>query len=66
MDVALWALNHSVPASELARYLGITEEQALNVYKDIQSKRVATHYMHAKAYLIDDSPQIDLAKSLGI
>jgi NAD+ synthase len=65
MDIALWSLNHSVPAAELARHLEITEEQAANVYKDIQSKRIATHYMHAKAYLIDESPQTDLARSLG-
>lgn len=65
MDMALWALNHNVPAAELAKYLGITEEQSLFVYKDIQSKRVATHYMHAKAYLVNKSPEDDLRTALG-
>jgi NAD+ synthase len=66
MDVALWALNHGVPAAELAKHLGITEDQASFVYKDIHSKRIATHYMHAKAYLVDKSPEEDLRKALDI
>ena len=64
MDVALWALNHGVSTSELAKYLSISEEQASFVYKDIQSKRIATHYMHSKAYLIDKSPEDDLRNAL--
>lgn len=64
MDVALWALNHGVPAADLAKHLGITEDQASFVYKDIQNKRVATHYMHAKAYLVDKTPEDDLRKAL--
>jgi NAD+ synthase len=64
MDVALWSLNHDVPASELASYLEITTEQAEFIYKDIHSKRVTTHYMHAKAYLVDEEPARELEAAL--
>ncbi len=64
MDVALWALNHEVPVNELAEYFGIATDQAEFIYKDIHSKRIATHYMHAKACLIDNQPELDLSKAL--
>lgn len=65
MDVALWALNHNIPATELASYLEITKEEAEFIYKDIHSKRVTTHYMHAKAYLVDDEPAKELEIALN-
>lgn len=46
MDVALWAFNHQVSTAELARHLKITEESARAVYKDIEAKRRAAHYLH--------------------
>jgi len=65
MDIALWALNHNISAAELASYLEITKEEAEFIYKDIQSKRVTTHYMHAKAYLVDDEPAKELEIALN-
>ena len=59
MDVALWALNHDKPASELAGFLGSTEEQAQWVYNDILAKRKATYYMHAKPVLIEPVSEIN-------
>ena len=53
MDVALWAHNHSVPASELGTALGLSEEQARFVYNDIEAKRRTTHYLHARPMLVD-------------
>lgn len=54
MDVALWAYNHNVPVNELAAHLEITTNQAEYIYQDIKSKRITTHYLHAKPYLVDD------------
>ena len=51
MDIALWSINNSVPASELASHLQISEEQAKHVYADITSKRNTTRYLHSKPYL---------------
>lgn len=58
MDVALWARNHNVPAAALAEYLGCSEDQARWIYNDIEAKRKATRYMHAKAVLIEDVNEI--------
>jgi len=65
MDIALWALNHKIPASELASYLKISESQADFIYNDIHSKRMTTHYLHAKAYLVNDEPFIELEQAIA-
>jgi len=58
MDLALWALNHGHSAAELADALGIDEEHAAYIYKDIANKRKATHYMHAAPVLVEDVAEI--------
>ncbi|MEJ2360123.1 MAG: NAD(+) synthase [Gammaproteobacteria bacterium] len=58
MDLALWAMNHDVPAAELAEVLEISVERAEFIYKDIQSKRRTTHYQHARPSLIEPVPEI--------
>ncbi len=58
MDVAVWALNHNVAAAELAEYLDCTEEQAQWIYNDIEAKRKATYYMHAKPVLMEAVEEI--------
>jgi len=56
MDIALWAINHEIPAEELAMFLGISNEQAEYIYRDITAKRKATRYLHLRPQLIDDTP----------
>lgn len=58
MDVALWGHNHQVPAAELAEYLGISPGQAEFIYKDIDSKRTTTRYLHAKPVLVDPVSEV--------
>ncbi len=58
MDIALYALNHGYPAADLARAIGISVEQAANVYKDIEAKRRATRYMHLKPQLVEDVAEL--------
>lgn len=53
MDVALWAKNHQVSAADLAGFLGCDEKQAEFIYRDIDSKRSTTKYLHDKPYLIE-------------
>ena len=60
MDLALYALNHGYPPSELAPVIGVTKEQAENVYRDIEAKRRATRYMHLKPVLVEDVPELKL------
>ena len=54
MDVALWAFNRGVPAAELGTYLGISEERAAFVYRDIEAKRAATTYLHEPPVLVEE------------
>jgi NAD+ synthase len=58
MDVALWAHNHQVPVAELAVALGVSVERAAFIYSDIESKRRATQYLHARPALIDPVAEI--------
>jgi NAD+ synthase len=58
MDIALWALNHNVPAEQTAVYLKIPIQQAEFVYQDILAKRRATRYLHAGPILAGDVPEV--------
>ena len=53
MDVALWSYNHAVPVGDLGMALGLSAEQASFVYADIEAKRRATHYLHARPMLVE-------------
>ena len=53
MDLALWARNHNVAASELAALLGMTEERAEYVYADIDNKRRISTYLHEPPCLVE-------------
>lgn len=46
MDVALWCFNNGKDAKALATALGIDEEAAQNVYRDIKTKRRTTAPLH--------------------
>ena len=60
MDLAVWALNHDVPSSELARVLEIAPKQAEAVYEDIRTKRRTTRYLHARPVLAGEVTELDL------
>lgn len=58
MDMCLYAHNHDVPAASAAATLGLTEEQVSRIYRDIESKRRATRYLHAPPILVEDLPEL--------
>jgi NAD+ synthase len=58
MDLALYALNNGYPPKSLADATGITEQQAANVFRDIEAKRKATRYMHLKPVLVEDVAEL--------
>lgn len=60
MDLALYALNNGYSAEELAPAIGITPQQAANVFRDIEAKRRATRYMHLKPVLVEDVKELNL------
>ena len=51
MDLCLYALNHGVPAAEVAPLVELTPEQVERVFKDIEAKRRATQYLHTPPLL---------------
>ena len=56
MDLALWAREHDRPAADLAAALQIDEAQARRVYADIDAKRRAAAYLHARADVMPGAP----------
>jgi NAD+ synthase len=60
MDLALYALNNGYSAEELAPVIGVTVQQAANVFRDIEAKRRATRYMHLKPVLVEDVKELKL------
>lgn len=59
MDLCLYAVNHGVPAAEVAALLDLSEEQVERVYGDIASKRRAARYLHAAPRLLGPVEGID-------
>lgn len=58
MDLCLWGLNHEIDASAVARSLGLTAAQVEAAYRDIESKRRATAYLHARPLLVEAVTEI--------
>src|SRR5512138_2312085 len=59
MDLALWAYNNGRSPAELASVIGISEEQAQHVFRDIKAKRRATKYLHLRPLLVEDVKELD-------
>ena len=59
MDLCLWGKNHGVPAAEVAEALGLAEEIAAAVYRDIDRKRRATRYLHEQPLLVEAVDGLD-------
>lgn len=52
MDLCLYAVNNGISAEEAAPVVGITPVQVERVYKDIEAKRRAARYLHARPLLV--------------
>ncbi len=53
MDLCLWAHDHGVPPAEAAPVLDLSAAQVERVYRDIESKRRTTRYLHAPPLLVE-------------
>ncbi len=51
MDLCLFGKNNNIPCTDIAAATGLTEEQVLRVFKDIEQKRKSTEYLHASPQL---------------
>ena len=54
MDLCLYAKDHDIPADNAAQAVGLSTEQVLRVYEDIDAKRQAAVYLHSGPLTIDE------------
>jgi len=54
MDLCLYGKNHGIAAADMAPAVGLNEEQVSRVYTMIESRRKATHYLHASPVLVEE------------
>ncbi len=54
MDLCLWAHDHEVRSEEAARVIGLSAAQLELVYRDIESKRRTTRYLHLPPVLVEE------------
>jgi len=53
MDLCLWAKNHGIPAGRIGPAAGLAADQVERVYRDIDSKRHGTTYLHQGPLLVE-------------
>ena len=59
MDVCLYGKNNGYTPEEVSQALELTADQIRNVYQDIDSKRMATRYLHLSPQLVEPVPEIE-------
>jgi NAD+ synthase len=52
MDLCLYAVDHGIPAEAVAGATGLTAEQVRRAFRDIEAKRRASRYLHARSLLV--------------
>lgn len=58
MDLCLFGKNNGIPLADIASGAGLTEEQVLRVFRDIDQKRKTTEYLHASPQLAGQVPEL--------
>lgn len=58
MDLCLFGRNRGLPPERVAALTGLEPAQVERVYRDIEQKRRATHYLHARPLLVEPVPEV--------
>jgi len=58
MDLCLYGKNHGIDAERLSSATGLSPQDVLGIYKDIDKKRSATRYLHLPPMLMGDVPEV--------
>lgn len=53
MDLCLYGLDHGIPAADVGRAAGLSEDQVERMWRDIAAKRKATRYLHEPPLLVE-------------
>ena len=59
MDLCLFAKNHGYTPEEACDAVGVSAEQVAGVFADIDRKRRATRYLHARPLLVEPIAELD-------
>lgn len=62
MDVCLYGHDHGLDKERVAAMLGLSAEQIGRVYRDIESKRRATRYLHTPPLLVEPVREVACAE----
>jgi NAD+ synthase len=57
-DLCLYGKNHGRSPAEAAQEVGLTGAQVATVYRDIDAKRAATKYLHARPLMAGEVPEL--------
>ena len=58
MDLCLYARNNGIGAADVGAALGLTEQQIERVFRDIDSKRRASRYLHLEPQLVTEVGEV--------
>jgi NAD+ synthase len=58
MDLCLFGKNNGIPIEDVSDATGLTTEQVVRVFRDIDQKRMTTEYLHHSPVLADDVAEI--------
>jgi NAD+ synthase len=58
MDLCLYGKNQSIPLNQVAAATDLTIDQVERVFRDIDSKRKSTQYLHSPAVLVEEIPEL--------
>lgn len=66
MDLCLFAHNHGIAAEEVAPVVGLTPDQVIRVFKDIEAKRRSTIALHLSSIVSEPVPEIARMKHISL
>ena len=58
MDLCLYARSNGISATDVGMALGLTEQQVERVFRDIDSKRRASRYLHLEPQLVAEVTEV--------
>ena len=58
MDLCLYARNNGIGAADVGLALGLSEQQIERVFRDIDSKRRASRYLHLEPQLVSEVTEV--------
>jgi NAD+ synthase len=58
LDLCLYAHNHALPPESVAGAVGLSADDVVRVFRDIEQKRRATRYLHLPPLLVEPVPEV--------